>query len=59
MVLVKLLPHSPPPHAPDALTLGRTNLTVLDNVGASHGVAHVGAGVVVRVPLAAPCTGHA
>lgn len=55
MVLVKLLPHFfPNTHAPDALTLGRTNLTVLDDAGASHGVVHVAAGVDVRVPLAAP-----
>lgn len=40
------------------LTLERTDLTVLDDVGASHAVVHVAAGVVVCIPLATPRTCH-
>lgn len=40
------------------LTLERTDLTVLDDVGASHAAVHVAAGVVVCIPLATPRTCH-
>lgn len=46
-----------PQHATDVFTVRKTNLTVLDDVGAHH-VVHVAAGVVSRIPLAAPRTGH-
>lgn len=38
--------------------MSKTNLPVLNDVGA-RGFIHVAAGVVLRVPLAAPGTGHA
>lgn len=38
--------------------MSKTNLPVLNDVGARRFI-HVAAGVVLRVPLAAPGTGHA
>ncbi len=47
-----------PQHATDLLTLDTTHLALLDDIGALHAVVHVAAGVVTRVPLTAPRTGH-